>query len=88
MVVRLKYLKRFPLDVRAVSAKRKVTIQILTTQEYFDRIEETTSINLAAKLTQREKIKSQVAYKRHLVSVKNKMAPVLSNFYEIGHHFS
>ena len=64
---------------------------MLTTHEYFERIQEETRNILAAKLTPRGKFESQVThknmYKRRFVSVKNKRAPVLSNFYEIGHHF-
>ena len=47
-----------------------------------------TSNNLAAKLTRREKLKSQITHKTRFVSVQNKMAPVLSNFYDIGRTFS
>ena len=78
-------LKRFSLDVRAVSAKKKVTKEILTTQECFERIEEKASNSFAAQLIPREKNRIS---KRPFVSVENKMAPVSSNFCETGHHFS
>ena len=71
-----------------MSAKKKVTKEILTTDEYFERISEETSSNLAAKLTPREKFQSLVTNERRFVPVQNKMAPVLNNFYEIGHHVS
>ena len=50
-------LRRFPLDVREVSAKKKVTKKILTKQEYSERVKEETKNNLAPELTPREKIK-------------------------------
>ena len=58
-------LRRFLLDVQAVSANKKVTKEILTTHEYFEPIWEETRLsnNLAAKLTPWEKFQSQVTHK-------------------------
>ena len=53
----LKIFRRFPLDFRAVTAKEKVTKEILTTQEYFERIKEETRNTLAVMLTPQEIIK-------------------------------
>ena len=83
----LSNLRRFPLDVRAVSAKKKVTKKILTKQEYFECIKGETNNNLAPELTPREKIKSQVTHKRRILSVQNKMAAFSSNCYEAGPSF-
>ena len=47
-----------------MNAKNKATKNILTKQEYFERIKEETNYNLAPELTQQEKIKSQVTHKR------------------------
>ena len=72
----LKKFGRFLQDVQAVSAKKKVTKGILKTQEYFERIWEETSSNLAAKLTPREKNQITSHLKRRFMSVQNKIAPV------------
>ena len=46
-----KELRRFSLDIRAQTAKKKVTKEIPTAQKYFERIFKCeTSNNLAAKL--------------------------------------
>ena len=66
--------------------KKESYQKIVTKQEYFERIEEETSNNLAPELTPREKIK--VTHKRRILSVQNKMKAFSSNCYEAGHHFS
>ena len=52
--------------------KRKLPKKILTKQECFEHIKEETNNNLAPELTPRGKIKSQVTYKRPILSVQNK----------------
>ena len=82
-------LRRFQLDVRAVSAKMKVTKTItVTKQEYVERTKEVSNNNLAPELTPRGKNKSQVTHKTRILSVQNKMTAFSSNCYAVGHHFS
>ena len=82
-------LRRFPQEVRAVSAKKKVTKKnTLTKQECIQRIKEETNNHLPPELTLREKIKSQVTHKRRTLSVQNKMAAFSSNCCAAGNRFS